>query len=424
LKEIQPQQGAFGALVEVPGSKSISNRALILAALSHGQTNLENLQFSDDSRLMLQCLRELGFQVDASEASKSASVVGQSGRIPNSRAQLFVGNAGTAARFLPCLAALGRGSYAFDGEARMRERPMGEILGLLAQQGSPSSADAYPFVLSAHGLKGGQASVDLTRSTQFASGLMMAAPYAQEPLSIEATGARAKVPYVAMTAAMMEQFGVRVEREGNAWKVPLGLYQSPGTYLIEPDVSGAAYFYAACALVGGKVAVKGLSPNSMQGDIRLLEVMKNHWGCKFFMDEPGLVMVREPGQALKGLDIDMNAFSDQALTLAALAPFCEGPTNIRNVGHIRKQECDRIRAISKNLATLGIRTEERQDGITIFPGRPQGGLIETFGDHRVAMAFSLVGLKVPGVAIDNEACVAKTFEDYWKVFEDFQAHHV
>jgi 3-phosphoshikimate 1-carboxyvinyltransferase len=424
LKAITPQAGQFGALVEVPGSKSITNRALMLAALAEGQCNLENLQFSDDSRRMLQCLKELGFQVDADEKTKSASIVGQKGRVPAKAAKLFVGNAGTAARFLPCMAALGEGSFDFDGDPRMHQRPMTELLDVLKSQGSPAAQNAYPFTLQAGGLKGGPVSVDITKSTQFASGLLMAAPYAKSPLEITMTGSRDQVPYVNMTAAMMGQFGVSVGMSGGAWRVPLGSYTSPGTYIIEPDVSGAAYFYAAGCLIGGKVVVKGLEPNSMQGDIRLLEVMKNHWGCKFFMDDPGLVMVREAGLPLKGLDIDMNAFSDQALTLAALAPFCEGPTNIRNVAHIRKQECDRIHAIAKNLATLGIHTEEREDGITIFPGTPRGGTIETFGDHRVAMAFSLVGLKVPGVAIDDPACVKKTFENYWEQFQLLQDSHV
>lgn len=416
--------------MQVPGSKSISNRALILAALAQGQCNLENLQFSDDSRRMLQCLRDLGFGVDADESAKSASIVGRGGKIPESSAaldkgvKLFVGNAGTAARFLPCLAALGSGQFNFDGDPRMHERPMTELLGLLGEQGSPSDRMAYPFQLRAGGLKGGKVAIDITQSTQFASGLMMAAPYAKAPFQIETTGTRDQMPYVAMTAAMMGQFGLQAQKNGAVWEIPRGHYTSPGTYVIEPDVSGAAYFYAAGALIGGKVVVGGLEPNSMQGDIRLLEVMKNHWGCKFFMDDPGLVMVREKGLPLKGLDIDMNAFSDQALTVAAMAPFCEGPTNIRNVAHIRKQECDRIHAIAKNMAMLGIHTEEREDGIKIFPGKPQGGLVETFGDHRVAMAFSLVGLKVPGVQIDNEKCVAKTFENYWDVFAEFQASHV
>jgi 3-phosphoshikimate 1-carboxyvinyltransferase len=451
MKALTPQPGYFDASVEVPGSKSISNRALILAALSGGKTRLLNLQFSDDSRRMLMCLRSLGIDVDWDKDKKEATVVGTGGLIPKESGavrgeNLFVGNAGTAARFLPCLAALGVGAFRFTGDPQMQERPMAELIDALVNQGSkvnllqPMSPDSlvplgdkvipkplvrnksYPFELIANGLAGGSIKLDITRSTQFASGLMMAAPYAKAPLKLELTGDRTQIPYVDMTVAMMKTFGVEVKHQESTWEIPLTPYATPGEYLIEPDFSGACYFFAAAALIGGKVTVKHTRAASIQGDIRFLKVLQ-HMGCSFFEDPEGLTVEKEPGRVLKGVEVDMNAFSDQALTLAALAPFCDRPVSIRNVAHIRNQECDRIEAIVKNLRALGGTVEERPDGVTITPGPLHGGLIETFGDHRVAMAFSLLGLKVPGVQMDDPACVAKTFENYWDVFAQLQESH-
>ncbi len=415
MKEIRPLAGPLHAEIPVPGSKSISNRALVLAALSQGSTTLSNLQFSDDSRRMLDCLKNLGYAVSWDEEAKSAVVEGRGGEVPADEAELHVGNAGTAARFLPCLAALGSGRYRFVGDERMSSRPMQELLGVLGAQGALIEGSGYPFSLKASGLRGGEAAVDISRSTQFASGLLMAAPYAKSPLKLKLGGDRQQIPYIEMTAEMMKHFGVEVERGGGGWTAPLKPYVSPGGYAIEPDLSGAAYFFAAAALLGGRVTVAGTRPASLQGDIRFLQVLK-HMGCEFFEDPEGLTVEKEPGRVLKGVDVDMNAFSDQALTLAALAPFCDRPSSIRNIAHARKQESDRVHAIASNLKRLGAQVEEREDGVTITPGPLKAGVIETFGDHRVAMAFSLLGLKVPGVVIDNEACVAKTFESYWDAF--------
>ncbi len=419
----------FDGEVEVPGSKSISNRALVLAALATGKTLIRNLQFSDDSKRMLESLKSLGFDIRWDQAAKTAEVQGLGGLIPRDSPALKgealnVGNAGTAARFLPCLAALGSGNFHFKSDAAMEGRPMGELLTVLAEQGSATSPSrsAYPFTLAAGGLKGGRVSLDLSKSSQFASGLLMVAPYAASPLTLEILGEREQLPYVEITAAMMESFGIKVHRNGALWELPLGAYASPGEYLVEPDLSGAAYFFAAAALAGGKVTVRGARASSIQGDIRFLKVLQ-HMGCAFYEDPEGLTVEKEPGKVLKGVEVDMGAFSDQALTLAALAPFCDRPVTIRNVAHIRNQECDRIRAISKNLRMLGAEVEERPDGVTIQPGPLQGGVIETFGDHRVAMAFSLVGLKVPGISIDDPDCVSKTFKDYWSVLEGLQAGH-
>ena len=423
--QVQPQAKPFdGPPVKVPGSKSITNRALMVAALAEGDTLLGGALFSDDSRHMAACLDEMGIPVQMDPALEIMRVQGQ-GHPPKRRAQVpqaFVGNAGTAARFLPCLVAAGDATVDFKGDPRMSERPMGELLKLLADQGAVvSGGDRYPFTLTGHGLRGGALSLDISHSTQFASGLLMAAPYAKAPLSLTVTGDRQQIPYVDMTAEVMRQFGVAVRREGAVFHVPQGRYTAVERYGVEPDLSAAAYFFAATTLIGGKVTILGTQAQAMQGDIRFLKVLQ-HLGASFYQDEQGLTLEKDPSTPLKGgLTVDMNAFSDQALTLAAMAPFCDGPITVKNVAHIRDQECDRIKAAVANLKLLGIQAEEQPEGFTVQPGAPQGASLPSYGDHRVAMAFSLVGLRTAGVFIQDPGCVAKTFADYWQALEAFQA---
>jgi len=441
---LQPLSGGdvlHSGLLRVPGSKSITNRALMCAALADGGTSLEGALLSDDSQWMAQCLRDLGFQVAEDPARRGLTVQGLGGRIPadsraaQGEATLFVGNAGTAARFLPCLVGLASGgAFRFDGEPRMRERPMKALLDVLRAQGAQAlgaqgaPASAYPFTLWPQGLAGGQVSVDLSDSTQFASGLMMAAPYGAQDLRLSAQGDRHQLPYVDMTLAVMEQFGVKGKAEGGRYTVACGQrYQAQGAYAIEPDLSGAAYIFAAAALAGGKAGVLGVGNASIQGDIRFLKVLQ-HMGVRFYAEDlgpaadgsprVGLLAERFPTEPLKGgVTVDMNAFSDQALTLAALAPFASAPVTITNIAHSRRQECDRIEAMVVNLRAVGITVDEAPDGVTVHPGRPHGATIRTYGDHRVAMAFSLLGLRVPGIVIDDPDCVRKTFADYWDVYE-------
>lgn len=425
-------------LVGVPGSKSITNRALMCAVLAEGETTLYGALFSDDSKWMMQCLTQLGFELQATAENKTIRVKGLAGKIPArspalNGAELFVGNAGTAARFLPCLVALAQaGRFNFAGDPRMSERPMGDLLRVLEAQGAQikghpgRAADAYPFTMEPRGLQGGEVHLNLTDSTQFASGLMLAAPYMAGDLHLVAEGDRQQLPYVDMTLAVMEQFGVRGKAEGGRYTVASGQrYRAEAAYPVEPDLSAAAYIFAAVALVGGKAGVLGVRSASIQGDIRFLKVLQ-HLGVRFYPEalgpgpdgapRAGLLAERFPTEPLKGgVTVDMNAFSDQALTLAALAPFANAPISITNIAHSRRQECDRIHAMVVNLRAVGIQVEERDDGVTVHPGRPHGATITTFGDHRVAMAFGLLGLRVPGIVIDDPACVAKTFPHYWDV---------
>jgi len=435
FREIRPLEGPVDAVVTVPGSKSVTNRALICAALAQGRSRLTGAGFSDDARHMAASLRALGARIEE-DAEGRTFVVDGMGRPPRIAPgaeipKAFVGNAGTAARFLPCLVAAGAGRSLFDSEARMRERPMGPLVKVLRAQGArfsdPESGletDRYPFLLDAFGLKGGEVELDLTDSSQFASGLMMAAPYAAAGLVLKAHGDRLQFPYVDMTAAVMGQFGASVEGGQGLWKVAAGApYSARESYAVEPDVSGAAYFYAAVALVPGRITVRGVSNASIQGDVRFLKVL-HHLGLRYYRTAEGLQAERFPEEHLRGgVTVDMNAFSDQALTLAVLAPFASAPVKIVNVAHIRRQECDRIRAIAENLGALGVDVSELPDGVEIRPWpkeRRRGGLIKTYGDHRVAMAFSLIGLAVPGIVIDEPACVSKTFGDYWEVLESLR----
>jgi len=416
--------------VRVPGSKSITNRALLLAALAQGESTLHGALDSDDTRRMAECLIQLGIPVGQDPLAGTMKVRGCGGRIAGAPAEpLFVGNAGTAARFLPpMVAAAGRGRFRFSGDPRMQERPMGDLLKALQALGSPSLAEdgspasSYPFTLQAQGLSGGEAQVDISASSQFASGLLMAGPFMPRRLDLWATGSRSELPYVSMTVEMMKQFGAQVATHGHGalFSALPGGYHGRD-YAIEPDLSAAGYFFAAAALCGGKVTVMGSGKASLQQDVRLLALLQ-HMGCLFYEYEEGLTLEREEGSALKGVEVDMNAFSDQALTVAALAPFCSTPVAIRNVAHIRRQECDRIQAICVNLRALGAEVEEWDDGVRIQPcASLHGAKIKTWGDHRVAMAFSLVGLKVPGVSIEGPACTAKTFAGFWQALEGLHA---
>jgi 3-phosphoshikimate 1-carboxyvinyltransferase len=418
--EVRPLAGPVDATVPVPGSKSVTNRALLVAALAAGQSTVRNALLSDDSYWLLEALRRLGFEVRADLASGTATVGGRGGEIPAESAQLFVGNAGTVARFLPPALALGQGTYRVDGVPRMRERPIEDLVDALRSLGArvdyAEGAGRFPILVRGGGLRGGRVQIDGSRSSQFLSGLLLAAPYAAGPLEIEVTGPRRERPYVGITLDVMHSFGVEAEPDPDyaRFRVTPATYQ-PRAYTVEPDASGASYFLAAAALTGGRVRVPDLGSGSTQGDLRFVEVL-SHMGCEVDL-APDYTEVRGPDR-LRGVDVDMNAFSDTMMTLAALAPFAEGPTTIRNVEHTRLQETDRISAVATELKRLGVEVEEYQDGLCIIPGEVQSAVIDTYEDHRMAMAFALVGLRVPGVRIRGPGCVTKTFPDYFERLGD------
>lgn len=407
--------------VNVPGSKSHTNRALMIAALASGTTMLKNALFSEDSHYFAQALKKLGFEIQLDSDAKTMTLTGQAGRIPATEARLLIGNAGTAARFLTAMLTLGQGEYHLDGVKRMRQRPIVHLVTALNQLGAQIKADSGcpPVHMLASGLKGGQSSVKGNISSQFLSGLLMAAPYARERVEIEVEGPLHSKPYIDLTLGVMADFGVQVQREGYArFSVRPQRYSPIGEYPIESDASAASYFFSAAALCGGWLEVANLSPKTRQGDMAFLEVL-SQMGC-IVTHEGNAMRVTSRGK-LKGVDVDMADISDTSMTLAAIAPFADSPTTIRGIASSRLKETDRIAATCTELRRLGVMVEEHPDGMTIHPcPRLKPTSIHTYDDHRIAMAFSLVGLRTPGIEIENPGCVAKTFPEFFDVLETLQ----
>lgn len=423
LLPITPIAHPLQATVRVPGSKSLTNRALLIAALADGITTLTNTLDSDDSRYFAESLSRLGFTVQREASSSSIVVHGLGGRIPASRAELYVGNAGTAARFLTPLLALGQGEYILDGDARMRERPIGDLLEALEQLdvNAESATGCPPVKVWAAGLHGGLTTVAGNVSSQFLSGLLLVAPYARSPLEIQMKGELNSKPYVDLTLAIMQEFGVSVARDGyQGFRVSPQRYQARLEYAIESDASAASYFFAAPAICGGAVRVQHISRRSKQGDIAFLEVL-TQMGCRVTEGDDWIEVAGPASGGLLGVDVDMRDIPDTAQTLAAIAPFATSPTTIRGIASARVKETDRVAATCAELARLGVSVTERPDGLTIQPGatiRP--AVVRTYNDHRMAMAFALIGLRAPGVEIENPGCVSKTFPNYFEVLTHLQ----
>jgi 3-phosphoshikimate 1-carboxyvinyltransferase len=420
-RPIIPFQRPVDADVEVVGSKSYTNRALILAALSRGESTLSGALFSDDTRYMAESLRALGVPVAADEARATLTVSGSGGRVSAPSATCFVGNAGTAARFLPVVMALGSGTYELDGIPRMRERPIAPLLSALRALGvrveTLGQPDCIPLRVHGGSLRGGEVRVPGHISSQYISGLMMGAPAMPEGLIIHVEGELVSRPYVEMTAQAMRDFGARVEREGESRIVIPGAQHYVGrAYRVEPDASAASYFFAAAAITGGRARVPGLGTRSLQGDRGLVHILAR-MGCRV-VEGPDFTEVHGPaGGALTGVEVNMADLSDVAQTLAVVAPFAASPTRVTGIGFIRKKETDRVGAVVRELLKLGVRAEEEADGFVVHPGLPRPGSVKTYDDHRMAMSFALLGLRQPGIVIEDPGCVSKTFPTYFEVLE-------
>lgn len=499
-------------LIQVPGSKSITNRAFLLAALSGKKCVLSGVLFSDDTRGFLDCLIQLGFRVEIKEEKQKVTIQGTDGRIPNPEASINVRSAGTAARFLTVALAFAGGNYYLDASEQMRKRPMEPILKILEKLNVKfrfnNEEYHFPFELSSQFTEDeeqkdkiqkdkiqkivaqedrcrndvaqeenemSEITIDTNLSSQFASALLMAACLLPTGLKIHLTGSRTAGSYIKMTLAMMKQFGIRVEQTENCYEIAHQEGWGLTEYEVEPDVSAACYFYAMVPLLKTSVIVKGVQEKSLQGDIQFLNVLEQ-MGCQKEKTPEGIrLTMKEP--EIHGVDISMKDFSDQTMTLAALAPFADRVTRIHNIGHIRFQESDRIRAILTELQRMGVRCEEAPeiDGIQIFPwGKvpedhivaegestiecesttenesatesksatesesaaesksaaeresiiERGNItIETYDDHRMAMAFTLPGLKTGNIVIKNPGCCRKTFENYFSVIDSlYQCH--
>jgi 3-phosphoshikimate 1-carboxyvinyltransferase len=424
---ITPVKAPIRGVAVVPGSKSVTNRALALAALSDGVTALTGALFADDTLRMRECLTALGFVVEAEETSQTMTVQGRGGIISATAAELFVGNSGTTARFVTPLAALGHGTFTLDGVPRMRERPMGDLLSALTALGvdaeSLSGNGCPPIRVHAKGLQGGTCSIRADSSSQFLSGLLLAAPCAEGVRTqIHVEGPILSAPYISMTVQMARAFGGVIDDsvDGRIYEIPgRQRYSSPHVYAIEPDASAATYFWAAAAITGGCVRVQGIGKDAMQGDVEFVNILED-MGCKVTRSDD-FIEVEYVGR-LHGGTWDMNAISDTVMTLAAVAPFADSPTVIENVAHIRHKETDRLHAVAVELTKLGVRVEERDSGMTIYPeSKMKPAIIHTYDDHRMAMAFALIGLRVPGVTIADPDCVAKTFPDYFMRLDQLAA---
>jgi 3-phosphoshikimate 1-carboxyvinyltransferase len=442
--EIVPLDKPARATIRVPGSKSITNRALILAALSDPEkgSELQGACQSEDTEIMIAALRDLSFSVRADWASSHIHVRrGPHARIiPATQAELFLGNSGTSMRFLTALVALGHGRYRLDGVARMRERPIEDLLAALRQLGVKAYSERHngypPVIVETSGLEGGPVRLKANLSSQFLSGLLMVAPLARQEVTIEIEGPLVSRPYVEMTLEMMEEFGVEIDLSvagapyrlqetmkdfgvriptnlGSQFQVPNVPWYAARSFNIESDASAASYFFATAAITHGHVIVPGLGNLSIQGDVDFVDILQQ-MGCQVVLAEDE-AYVR--GGALCGVDVDMNAISDCVMTLAAVACFAEGPTTIRNVAHIRHKETDRLHALATELQKVGAKVDEFPDGLRITPEPLHGAEIETYNDHRIAMSMTLIGLKVPGIVIRNPGCVAKTYPGF---FEDLE----
>jgi 3-phosphoshikimate 1-carboxyvinyltransferase len=413
--EIKPVMRPIIATVRPPGSKSITNRALVCAALADGISTLTGALDSEDTRVMIAGLGQLGIHVERSENGRTLVVHGPGGEIPALEAELFCANSGTTIRFLTALTTLGHGSFRLDGIERMRQRPIGDLLDALNQLGANATSEnndrCPPVIVHANGLPGGVAKVRGDISSQFLSGILMAAPAARNPVELVIDGVLVSQPYVRMTIEVMRAFHVAVDtgRELNRFMIHAPAQFTAHNYSVEPDASAASYFWAAAAINGGNATVEGLSSASLQGDVAFVDCLRA-MGCKV---ERGADSTSVVGGKLRGIDVDMNNISDTVQTLAVVALFAEGPTTIRNVAHIRHKETDRISALATELRKLGADVRERPDGLTIQPGPPCGADIETYHDHRMAMSFALAGLRIPGVRIQNPNCVDKTYPAFF-----------
>ncbi len=415
--EIKPVD-KVDAIVKVPGSKSYTNRALITALLSNGESVIKNALLSEDTRVMISCLSEIGVPVNEILEENTLVVRGCAGKIPVKTAKLFAGNAGTVVRFLTAALTLGNGQYEIDGIERMRQRPMQQLIDALNQLGadvaSKEGTGCPPVLINANGLNGGTVKVPGNISSQYISAILLSSSYANNDVRITVIDDLASKNYIDMTIDVMNKFGVAVERDSyKEFCVKAGQNYRGCEYMVEPDASGASYFLAAAAITGGKIRVDGLGECSLQGDATFVDILEK-MGCKIRKTQGWLEV---EGGELVGIDVDMNDTPDVVQTLAPVAAFAEGKTRIRNVRNLRYKETDRIAAIVNELKKVGVEAKEYEDGLEIYPSPPHAAQISTYNDHRMAMSFALLGLRTKGIRIENPECVDKTFPDFFERLE-------
>ncbi len=405
----------INAVIEAPPSKSYTQRALVIAALAKGKSVIKNPLFSDDTNYMVRALKNFGVKIERS--GNNLLINGANGRLKQPKSSVFVGNAGTAMRFLTAIAAISEGETTITGDKRMQQRPIQDLLDALGSLGvrCESNKGFPPVKIYGGSFRGGNVRLNGNASSQYLSSILMCAPYAKKNVAISLTGRLASRPYVNMTIDAMKKFGVDAKNVNYKKFIVKNIrkYKSRN-YEIEGDATNASYFFAAAAITKGKIMVKNINPNSKQGDLKFVGILKK-MGCGVKM---GKNFIQVEGRSLKGADADMNEMPDIVPTLAVTSLFADSTTVIRNAPNLRLKETDRLKALAFELRKIGANVEELPDGLRIRRKRLQKAIIETYNDHRMAMSFAVAGLAISGVRIKNPACVSKSFPDFWKKFSE------
>jgi len=415
--EIKPHHIKPYAEVSVPGSKSYTHRILIAAALSDGACRIENALLSEDTRLTMQALRQMGIRIEDTHESRLI-VHGGSGDLEPCEDRIYLGNSGTSMRLLTAVAALGRGTYTLTGTERMAQRPIQDLIDAMQQLDvrirSADENGCPPVAVQGGPLKGGSVSINCRTSSQYLSALLLIAPYTEKGLDIMVTEGPVSKPYVDMTVEVMNKFGVAVSREDyNRFVVAGRQTYRAGACAVEPDGSQAGYFWAAAAVCGSKIKVRNVTEKSRQGDVRFAQLLAN-MGCEIKKERDGITV---SGRSLRAAEFDMGDMPDLVPTLAVVAAFAAGTTVIKNVAHLKAKESDRLAAVVNELVKMGIDARCTDNELIVTGGKPHGAEIETYGDHRIAMSFAVAGLVTPGTFILGENCVEKSFPEFWNVFE-------
>jgi 3-phosphoshikimate 1-carboxyvinyltransferase len=401
---------------DIPGSKSLTHRALIIAALAEGRSRIQHALLCDDTVLTMTALRALGATI--SQDDEILMVSGTGGRLAENGSEIFLDNSGTSMRLLTSVAALSNGSWTLTGNARMETRPIDPLLAALSDLGAvvrdANGTGCPPIKVEGGGIKGGRTRISAAKSSQYLSSLLLSSPFAREDVIIEVIDTVSSWPYVELTLSMMESFGVNIEHRGKKWfRIPAGQGYQAREMTIEGDCSSAAYFWAAAAATGGYVVTRNIKPFSLQPDIHFLDVLKR-MGCDVTFGDNWVAVT---GNILSSVDEDMNAMPDQVPTLAILAALARGRTTIHNVAHLRYKESDRLIDLTTELRKLGVQVNLREDGLEIEGGALSGGTIDPHQDHRLAMSFAVARLVRPEIEILDPACVSKSFPNFWKLFE-------
>lgn len=417
--EIQPLDKPLDHAVIIPGSKSYTNRAVLIGAMAEGITVLEHALICEDTELIANGVQQFGrVKVNIDDAIERMTVEREPGQMTAAKEPVFVGNAGTPIRFLISFASLADGKSEITGNKRMQERPCQDLVDALLQLGVKAEVvngtGCPPVRIQGPSLIGGKAKIRGSVSSQYTSSILLNAPYAERDVELEIIDDLTSKPYVDMTVGIMKEFGVEVERDGyRSFKVRKGQRYKAHNYRIEPDASNMSYFLAAAAILGGKVHIPDIGAQSLQGDAKFVDVLER-MGCTI---ERGSDYFAIKGGRLQGIDVDMNWMPDLVPTLAVVAAYAEGRTYITNIANLRIKECDRIAAMETELGKVGIRAESTEDTLTIYGGRPHGSRIETYNDHRIAMCFAIAGLRTSGIIIEDPACTAKSFPTFWSVLD-------